>query len=166
MGLFKSLFNSVTSNLEKTVKNNLDEKVREKFNDFVGSPATNTRGNTFARQNTQHIDIHYFANILKDAFGGYSIQENVTVEQMGWYGEKVAIDREGAYPCRPYDFVLYKYGQPVGIIMVSEHNTDALAKFKNAKETANRNNVPFINFFTHFPNERNYVINRIQTAIM
>ena len=45
--------------------------------------------------------------------------------------------------------------------MLVEHNRDNNRAYLGAKETAVKSNVPFINFYLHMPNERNFVISRI-----
>lgn len=97
----------------------------------------------------------HFDGILKSEFSQYNIQENVE-----------AISSSGAGKgYRPYTYVLYKGGRAAAAIMLTPHNRDNNKAFRGAKNACSKAGVPFINFYTHFSNERNYVINRIKSFI-
>ncbi|MDR1776190.1 MAG: hypothetical protein LBS17_07110 [Actinomycetes bacterium] len=91
----------------------------------------------------------YFAEIIDTAFPDYQVKTRVAVAEFGGQG-------------RPYDFVLYRAGAPVGAVVLVEHNRDRNAAYLNSKAAAAAAGLPFINFYTHMPNERGFVINRIK----
>ena len=68
-------------------------------------------------------------------------------------------------PCRPYSYALLRGGRPVMAIMLTPHNRDRNSAFLNARKAAQGANIAFLNFYTHFPNERGYVVSRIKSAL-
>ena len=97
----------------------------------------------------QETDKPYFRAIINENFSNYTIREDVPVAELGGDG-------------RAYDFALVSGGQCCGVIMLVEHNRDNNRAYKGAREAAQAAGVPFINFYTHMPNERDFVINRIR----
>ena len=111
----------------------------------------------------------YFAGILSTAFPQYSVRRNVAVTDLAGY----AADEFQLYKTRPlqtykaewgapYTFVLYQGGAPAGIVMLgsgSSHHKNV--KYLIARMYAKKLGLPYINFYTQFPNERAYVIDRI-----
>ena len=91
----------------------------------------------------------YFRTIIQECFGNYVIREDVPVSEFGGQG-------------RPYDFALFSGGECCAVVMLVAHNRDNNRAYKGAKAAAGANGVPFINFYTHMPNERGFVINRIK----
>jgi hypothetical protein len=94
-------------------------------------------------------DRAFFANILAQEFPEYTVHEFVSPATLGGSG-------------RDCDFGLYRGGHTAGMVMLVEHNRDNNAAYRNARSTAQRAGVPFINFYLHMPNERNFVIGRIR----
>lgn len=94
--------------------------------------------------NTSH-----FPRLLKEEFSEYQIKENISGSEIG--------NTE-----RPYEFGLYKGGGLKAVIVLSEKNKTNNRAYRTAKEAAEKANVAFVNFFTHMPNERSYVIERIK----
>ena len=90
----------------------------------------------------------YFAEILASAFGSYQVRENVPLSEFGAQG-------------RPYDFALYQNGGLAAVVVLAEHNRTRNHPYWNSEKKAKEMGVPFINFYTHMPNERGFVINRI-----
>ena len=68
-------------------------------------------------------------------------------------------------PCRPYSYALLRGGQTALVILLTPHNRDRNSAFLNAKKSAISSNIPFLNFYTHYPNERGYVVSRIRDAL-
>jgi hypothetical protein len=99
----------------------------------------------------------HFDEILKDEFSQFEIKENVSAEN---------ISAEGAGKgFRPYTYVLYKNGRASAAIMLTPHNRDSNKAFRGAKDMCRQAGVPFINFYTHFANRRDYVVNRIKSFV-
>ena len=112
----------------------------------------------------------YFAGILSTAFPQYSVRRNVAVTDLAGY----AADEFQLYKTRPvqtykaewgvpYTFVLNnEAGKPVGIVMLgSGHSHTQNVKYLISRMYAKKLGLPYINFYTQFPNERAYVIDRI-----
>lgn len=94
-------------------------------------------------------DKAFFAGVLAQEFGAYEVRENVSPAELGGSG-------------KPYDFGLYRDGRMAGVVMLTQHNRDNNAAYKNAKRACEAAGVPFINFYLHMPNERGYVVSRIK----
>ena len=91
----------------------------------------------------------YFRAIIQEHFSNYIIREDVPVSELGGTG-------------KPYDFALINHGECCGVVMLVAHNRDNNRAYNGAKAAAKASGVPFINFYTHMPNEYNFVINRIR----
>ena len=91
----------------------------------------------------------YFRAILQDCFYNYIIREDVPVAELGGTG-------------KPYDFALFSGGECCGVVVLVAHNRDNNRAYLGGKAAAIASGVPFINFYTHMPNERGFVINRIR----
>ena len=64
---------------------------------------------------------------------------------------------------QPFTFVLETDGKPKGVVMLgSGHSHDENVKYLIARMYAEKLDIPYINFYTQMPNERNYVIGRIR----
>ncbi len=90
----------------------------------------------------------YFKSILGNEFNGCAVKDSVWPSEIGGEG-------------REYDFGLYRDGQLAAVVVLVEHNRDNNAAYHNAKKTAAGKGIPFINFYLHMPNKRDFVIARI-----
>lgn len=115
----------------------------------------------------------YFKEILLNAFASYTIRENVPVTDLAGF----ANDEFKLYKTRPtqaykaewgqpYTFVLESDGSAKGVVMLGDgHSHDSNVKYLIARMYAKKLGVPYINFYTQMPNERNYVIGRIRKLL-
>ena len=94
----------------------------------------------------------YFAEILASEFGEYQVRRDVPLSEFGGEG-------------RPYDFGLFKDGKLAAVIVLVGKNGVRNHPYWNSEKLAASMSVPFINFYTHMPNERNFVIDRIKRFI-
>jgi L-rhamnose isomerase len=112
----------------------------------------------------------YFREILLTEFSGYSIREKVPVTDLAGF----ANDEFKLYKTRPtqaykaewgqpYSFVLESGGSAKGVVMLGNgHSHDSNVKYLIARMYAKKLGIPYINFYTQMPNDRNYVIGRIR----
>ena len=137
----------------------------EVLGNIVKNTSSGTTGNTgqSANQNTVRQTVNavrtgsapgmniraYFAEILASAFSQYQVRENIPLSEFGAEG-------------RPFDFGLYQNGTLVSVVVLAEHNRTRNHPYWNSQKKAQELNIPFINFYTHMPNERGFVINRIK----
>ena len=110
----------------------------------------------------------YFRDILLRNFSSYTIRENVPVTDLVGF----ANDEAQLYTTRPtqaykaewgqpYSFVLEADGKAKAVVMLgSGHSHDSNVKYLIARMYAEKLELPYINFYTQMPNERNYVIER------
>lgn len=108
--------------------------------------------------------------IINTEFSQYSIRENVPVQELAGNASdefQLYVDRpQQVYKAewgKPYDFVLYENGVAKGTVMLGDgHDHRDKVKFLIAKMYAKKLGLPYISFYSTFPNEREYVVNRIK----
>ena len=111
----------------------------------------------------------YFKEILLSEFPSYTIRENVKVTDLvGFANDEFKLYKTRptqAYKAewgQPYTFVLENGGKAIGVVMLGKgHSHDSGVKYLIARMYAKKLGIPYINFYTQMPNERDYVIGRI-----
>lgn len=83
-------------------------------------------------------------------FSDYEVRKDVSPTEFG--GEDSA---------RPFTYVLYLSGEAKAVVMVTRHNQDARKAYRLAQEAARKAGLPFINFFSHFDNREDYILDRL-----
>ena len=115
----------------------------------------------------------YFKEILLSEFPSYTIRENVSVPDLvGFVTDEFKLYKTRpmqAYKAewgQPYSFVLESGGKAVGVVMLGNgHSHDSGVKYLIARMYAKKLGIPYINFYTQMPNERDYVISRIRKLL-
>ena len=110
----------------------------------------NTAANTAADPAEKMNAEAYFSEILTSEFSQYQIRKNVPLSEFGAEG-------------RPFDFGLYQNGKLAAVVVLAQHNKTRNHPYWNSQKKAQELNIPFINFYTHMPNERSFVIYRISS---
>lgn len=113
--------------------------------------------------------VEYFREIIATEFPQYSAKENVAVtELVGDANDSFQLYKTRPYQAykaewgQPYTFVLYQNGEAKGVVMLgAERSHSQKVKFLIARMYAKKLNLPYINFYTHMPNEVAYVVWRI-----
>ena len=160
MSLLKSIMNMVL----KTAVESINQREEQPARSVAASPNPEPVSETITGFPA------YFAEILGTEFPQYSTKRNVPVTELAGF----ATDEFKLYESRPlqsykaewgtpYSFVLYQGGAPVGIVMLGEGSSHSRnVKYLISRMYAKKMGLPYINFYTQFPNERAYVINRIR----
>ena len=112
----------------------------------------------------------YFREILATAFPQYTVRENVPVTDIaGFANDEFQLYKtrpRQAYKAewgQPFTFVLEQLGSVKGVVMLGKgHSHDSNVKYLIARMYAKKASIPYINFYTQMPNERDYVIGRIR----
>ena len=100
--------------------------------------------------------LEQFTSLVKATFGAdYEIVENYSPANIN----------EEYVEARAYNMAFFKEGRLVLTILFTEHNGDRNKYFINAKKACEENGITCLNFYKHFPNEDNYVINRIAESL-
>ena len=135
--IVKNVAENISQNADKGANRNTSQQTAQ-------TPIANVWANPAA-----NVDIgNYFAEILASEFGQYQIRRDIPLGEFGVDG-------------RPFDFGLYQNGQLVSVVVLAGHNKTRNHPYWNSEKLAKSLNIPFINFFTHMPNERGFVIDRI-----
>ena len=160
MSLLKSILNTVL----KTAVESLNQQEERPVRSAKVSPKYEPEGEDI-------VDFpDYFAEILSTEFPQYSTKRNVPVTDLAGF----ATDEFKLYETRPtqaykaewgqpYTYVLESGGTPKAVVMLGNgHSHDSNVKYLIARMYAKKLGMPYINFYTQMPNERNYVIGRIR----
>jgi len=169
MGLFDSLKNTalgkIVDAVEKTAEKtigNFPGTATGSGSSYGGTSTSRPSSNTPSVQNNStnvnaNINIdQMFDRILATEFSNIQVVKNASPESVGV---------SAPHPCKPYSYALLRNGKAAVLIMLTPHNRDRNSAFLNAKKSALNSNIKFLNFYTHFPNEQDYVVSRIKNAL-
>jgi len=175
MGLFDDLKNSamkkIVNTTGNTIGNALGKAINSKIENALGAALKPNSKPDSSRENSpqpaaavqpevRHNDSvnidQKFDQILASEFSGLQVMKNVSPGSVGVSAPQ---------PCKPYSYALLRNGKIAAAIMLTPHNRDRNAAFLNARKSALDAKIGFLNFYTHFANERNYVITRIKNAL-
>ena len=164
MGFFDSL---LKSGAKKFVSDVVDRAVDKAVDGVVGNKSqnsSNTRTNTGsapARKDAAgnngiprgvEATCTRIENVVKFQFEGYELRKNVPASVMNAGNGAV-----------PYTYGLYYNGTPRAFINVIDQRNDyRLKRFRLSKEACEKASVPHFNFFSHLPNEIDYIANRLR----
>ena len=91
-------------------------------------------------------------NVVKFQFDGYELRKNVPASVMNAGNGAV-----------PYTYGIYFNGTPKAFINVIDQRNDyRLKRFRLSKMACEKAGVPHLNFFSHLPNEIDYIANRLR----
>ena len=169
-------FGKLFSKVVKTVKDSIEAEQRQTSTSpqpkSTPQPATTTHYEQ-EKEKTDSEWVAYFREILATEFSAYSVRENVPVTDVAGF----ANDEFQLYQTRPrqtykaewgqpYTFLLEQAGSPKGVVMLGKgHSHDSNVKYLIARMYAKKSGIPYINFYTQMPNERDYVIGRIRKLL-
>lgn len=88
--------------------------------------------------------------VLSESFSQYEVKTNVSPVTIGGTGRFMN-----------YSFGVYQGGNPVLFIMLVGKTTCSSRMYRWSKEQAERSGVKMINFVQHYPNNVNYIKNRL-----
>lgn len=167
MGFFDSL---LRSGARKFVSDVVDRTVDKAVDGVVGNKSqnnSNTRTNTSSNTNSAparnnvagngiprgvEATCTRIENVVKFQFEGYELKKNVPASAMN--AENGAV---------PYTYGLYYNGTPRAFINVIDQRNDyRLKRFRLSKMACEKAGVPHFNFFSHLPNEIDYIANRLR----
>ena len=112
----------------------------------------------------------FFEYVIRVECPQYAIRKDIPVTELVGNAE----DRFRLYETRPeqvykaewgqpYNFVLYQNGKPTAVVMLGDrHSHDVNVKYLIARMYAKKLGLPYINFYTQFPNTADYVARRLQ----
>ena len=158
------------SKVVKTVKENIEAEQRQTTTTPQPKPTPQPASPSFEKERTATEWVTYFKEILATEFPQFSIREKVAVtDVVGFVNDEFKLYKTRptqAYKAewgQPYTFVLEQSGSIKGVVMLGNgHSHDSNVKYLIARMYANKMGIPYINFYTQMPNERDYVIGRIR----
>ena len=167
-------FGKLFSKVVKTVKDSIEAEQRQ--TSTTSQPRPTPQPAATPRYEEQEIDrtdsewVAYFREILATEFAAYSVRENVPVTDVaGFANDEFQLYKtrpRQAYKAewgQPYTFLLEQGSSPKGVVMLGKGNShNSKVKYLIARMYAKKSGLPYINFYTQMPNERDYVIGRIR----
>jgi hypothetical protein len=147
MGFFSKLFKK----LEQKVVN---QQQQQGYQNFNNNQAFNNAG---YRPQPQATCKSHFDEIFASEFSGYEVKQGVATDEI--------VPASAGLGFRPYSYVFYDNGMAKLAVMITPRFGHESNEFLGAKTACETAGIPFVNFFLHMPNERNYVINRLKQYI-
>ncbi len=92
--------------------------------------------------------------IVAENFSQYELKKNVSPTTIGGTGKFLN-----------YSYGIYQNGNPKLFIMIVDKNTCKHKLYRWSKEQAEKQNITLINFIEHFPNEMNYIKERLSNYL-
>lgn len=146
--------------LDKLLKMGADKLVDAVSNSLSGASASSGQ-NSVKPQKDERYDWEVVRENGKDVwqkleeifashFSDYEVRRDVSPTEIGGVGK-----------FQPYTYGLYLNGEPKAFVMVTGHNQDSKREYRWSKEQAQKEGIPFINFFSHFENKETYIIDRL-----
>ena len=116
----------------------------------------------------------YFGDILRKRFPQYIVKENVPVTELtGDISDVFTLYErrpDQVYKAewgRPYDFVLYSGDKAKAAVMLGDgHSHSNQVKYLISKMFAKKLQIPYVGFYTQFPNSEEYVVGRVRGEIV
>jgi hypothetical protein len=93
----------------------------------------------------------YFTQLITTHFKGYTLKRNIRITTKT--------------PSVPASYVLYKSKKPVLAIILCSSRIYNMPKIENTMEACKKQGIPVQRYFTEFENDKEYVINRIKSAL-
>lgn len=152
MGLFDVLKRAkdIAEKVSNIVEENA-EKVQQKPAD-VSEPAPSCEAPVSAPQPTVNMKAH-FDDIIGRNFADCEYRTDVPAAEL----------LPSAHPaCTPVQYMFYKNGAPRLAVVLVKRNTYNGMNVKGTKNICAALNIPYIRFFAEYPNEEQYVVNRIK----
>ena len=162
MGFFDKLLSGGAKKLVSNVFDNAVDQISDAIRGEKSSSDTASGSNTSSSSSSSRAVSHSKAapvaarleKIFASDYAEYEIRKEVSPTTIGGTGN-----------FRPYTYGMYLNGEPKAFIMITDHNKEVLRTFRWSKEEAEKNNIPFINFLTQFPNTEEYIKNRLAQNI-
>lgn len=93
----------------------------------------------------------YFMQIITSNFKNLTVKRNVRITPQG--------------SSVPASFVLFKNKKPVLAIILCSSRVYNMPKIENTMEACKKQGIPVQRYFTEFENDKEYVVNRIKSAL-
>lgn len=162
MGFFGNI---IRNQVEKMVSNAVDDVV----DNTVGSALRNAFGQN-GREGTQNFSNNSRSAAKRNgAASGEKLLrqrlEEAFAEEFAGYEVRKDL-QSGVTGAKNYSYGLYLNGMPKAMIMVCDNGVHHSIKSERLAEQASLGyGVPYMNFFAHLPNEKEYIVNRLKENI-
>lgn len=160
MGFFDKIF---TKETKKFISDMVDKAVDNVTGGNSSSANTSTNKSSGTSLNTSGNASQLgepalrarLEQVISEEYSTYELRQNIPSSELS--AGQGAVD---------YSYGIYKNGKPVAMInVITNRNDYRLKRFRMAKEAAVKMGVPHMNFFTHLPNEKSYISERLKKEI-
>ncbi len=95
-------------------------------------------------------------DIIAAEFSEYELRKDIPVTELDIFAKG-----------RAYSYGMYLNGSPKAFIMIMKDRNDYRSlPVVLAKQEAEKNGIPYMNFMPHLPNEPEYIINRLRQNVL
>ncbi|MBO7074305.1 MAG: hypothetical protein J6W12_05315 [Bacteroidales bacterium] len=144
-------------------------EIKDKENVKNTSVKPETQPKVQTNHHTQIETKYYFKNIFGTDFSRFEVRENVAVTDIaGYANEKFQLYKTRPYQAykaewgNPYTFGLYQNDEVKALIMIGDGRKMCKnVKYLISKMYAKKCDIPYVTFWTEAPNEKDYVIMRV-----
>ena len=185
MGLFKSILDVAIKAATEAIKEKTGQQGYNKQESHYNREERPSA--SYSSQGTQNVPVQpepvvrtpyeweqYFDEIIRTNFPQFNVKRNVPVTDLvGFTADTFKLYESRPYQTykaewgKPYTFVLYRGEKPAGVVMLGDGQTHAQnVKYLIARMYCKKLGMPYINFYTQMPNEREYVIQRIKDLML
>ncbi len=105
----------------------------------------------------QIMDAGVFRDIVKRNFAGYTIYEDLDPTQIS---EQLAFAKGDTF-----DICIGENGRLKVVVLFLAHNGQRTKRYNNIKQCCDMMRIPVVRFYNDYPNEDQYVINRINSYL-
>lgn len=141
--------NDAFSNLRRAAENYASAVEQAAKNSGISADGTYASDDIYEDDGRAAAD--KIREVLAQSFSGYEVRENVSPTSIGGTGKFMN-----------YSFGVYAGGSPKLFIMLVGKTTCSTRLYRWSKEQAAKSGVQMINFVEHYPNNVNYIRNRLQ----
>lgn len=148
------LSNLLKNEAKKFVSDMVENVVDNVLNDADGKVTSNA--NTSVKRSIDEKGMRSrIEYVLKEEWSGYEIRRNVSASEF--------MAEEGA---RDYSYGIYQDGQPQAMLMVlNNRNHGRLKEICKSRNACDRMRIPYMNFYSHLPNDIEYISNRLKENV-
>ncbi len=173
MGFLKNLLKAVAGDAIDKLKENIEQTVKTNIPQQDRPVQAAPQKAVASEERPERSELEwkaYFREIIQATCPGYIVRENVPVTDIaGFVSNEFQLYKtrpRQVYKAewgKPYTFVLYQGAAPAAVVMLGNgHSHDSNVKYLIARMFAKQSGLPYINFYTQMPNERDYVVSRIR----
>lgn len=156
--------------IRRETKKAVSSAISSGLSDLLGGSADNSSSSTTTYHSSDSANGCASAKAQKSGESGLRMRlEQVLTEE--WSGYEIrrqvpAAEFDAARGAWKYSYGIYSAGQPKAMLMVLNNRNDyRLKAVRDAKAACEQKGIPYMNFFSHLPNQSDYIAQRLKDNI-